>query len=322
MTGSVRTVLGDAPADQLGVTYAHEHVILDSPLVEDRFPDIWLNDAVGAVEELSACSAAGVGCVVDATPCGIGRDPIRLADVSRRSGVDIIATTGLHTRKWYPGLSWANEADPDILSGLFIADLLDGIDRYDYRGPVITRTPHRAGLIKVGTLQEVFNARDRRVFAAAAAAHRVTGAPILTHCEGGRGGLEQVEALREFGVDPARVVLSHTDKVDDIGYHLDLAATGVNLEYDQALRHPIDETNPTVLLVIAMADAGYAAQLMVGTDGARRALWTAYGGAPGLAALAIDVVAVLVRRGVSEDAVIQILRSNPARLFSFTEVAA
>ena len=174
----------------------------------------------------------------------------------------------------------------------------------------------------MGTLQDKFNARDRRVFAAAAAAHAATGAPILTHCEEGRGGIEQVVVLAEFGVEPDRVVLSHTDKVGDLGYHVDLAATGVNLEYDQALRHPIDEENQTVRLIVEAAAAGYVGQVMVGTDGARRAMWTSYGGAPGLAALAVDVVAVLARLGVDDDAIGQILRANPARFFSLSEVAA
>ncbi|NQV07783.1 aryldialkylphosphatase, partial [bacterium] len=97
MNGSIRTVLGDVAPDDLGATYAHEHIILDSPLVEDRFPDILLNDVEAAVSELTACAAAGVGAVVDAMPSAGGRDAMRLAEASRRSGVHIIATTGLHT---------------------------------------------------------------------------------------------------------------------------------------------------------------------------------------------------------------------------------
>ena len=118
------------------------------------------------------------------------------------------------------------------------------------------------------------------------------------------------------------MVLSHTDKVDDIGYHLDLVASGVNLEYDQALRFPIDEENRTVRLVTEAVAAGYAGQVMVGTDGARRSMWTAYGGTPGLAALATDVVALLARLGVDDDSVAQMLRLNPARFFRFSEAAA
>lgn len=316
----VRTVLGDIKPSDLGVTYAHEHVILDAPIVEDRFPHILLNDASVAIAELTACAEAGVGAMVDAMPCGIGRDPVRLAAVSKASGVHLIATTGLHTRKWYPGLCWANELPEEDLAALFIADVATGIDRFDYRGPHVERTPQRAGVIKVGTLQDEPNERDRRLFAAAAITHRATGVPILTHCEEGRGGLQQVELLAELGVDPGVVVLSHTDKVDDAGYHLELAATGVYLEYDQALRHPIDANSTTVRMAAMLAAAGFDDQVMLGTDGARRSLWNGYGGEPGLAALVRDVVPVLRSAGMSDEALSRVLIGNPARFLAFAEV--
>jgi phosphotriesterase-related protein len=319
--GIIRTVLGDiAPAD-LGMTYAHEHVILDAPLVADRFPDILLDNVEAAVVELTACADAGVGAVVDAMPAG-GRDPERLAEASRRSEVHIIATTGLHTARWYPGRSWANEADPATLADLFVADIENGIDRYDYRGPVIERTRHRAGLVKVGTLQEMPDDRDVRTFTAAAEAHRRTGAPLLTHCEEGRGGMAQIELLSSLGVDPSDVVLSHTDKVADMSYHLDLTATGANLEFDQVLRHPISHDSTTIRLVAGLAEAGRISQVMLATDGARRSMWSAYGGSPGLAALATDVVAILRRTGVGDEAVERIFVTNPARIFAFKEAAA
>ena len=320
MNGMIRTVLGDIAPEDLGPTYAHEHVILDSPLVEDRFAHILLDDVDAAVAELTECAEAGVGAVVDAMPAAGGRDAERLAEASRRSGVHIVATTGLHTSKWYPGRSWANEADPETLAGLFVADVEEGIDHYDYMGPVIRRTRHRAGLIKVGTLQEEFVARDRRVFAAAALTHLRTGVPILTHCEGGRGGMQQVEAFSDLGVDPAHVVLSHTDKVADPAYHLDLAATGVTLEFDQVLRHPIDEDSTTIRLTVRLVEEGFGTQVMLATDGARRSMWTAYGGAPGLAALMTDVPAVLRRSGLDDGAIDTIMVANPARFFAFAEV--
>jgi phosphotriesterase-related protein len=317
MNGMVRTVLGDvAPAD-LGVTYAHEHLILDAPLVEDRFAEILLNDVDAAVTELSACAAAGVGTVVDAIPSAAGRDAVRLAEVSRQSGVHIIATTGLHTQRWYPGRSWANECEPETLAELFIADVEDGIDSFDYRGPVIVRTPHRAGVIKVGTLQAEPNDRDRRVFAAAAETHRRTGVPVLTHCEDGLGGMEQIEMLTSGGVELGNVVLSHTDKARDAAYLCDLADAGVMLELDQGLRHTIDETNPTVTGATALIEAGYVDHVMLGTDGARRSMWTALGGAPGLAALVTSLVPVLRRLGVGDEDIDTMMIHNPARFFAF-----
>ena len=135
----------------------------------------------------------------------------------------------------------------------------------------------------------------------------------------GIGGIEQVELLVSLGVDPRRVALSHTDKVDDIGYHLGLVATGVNIEFDQALRHPIEEDNTTVRLTSGLIQAGHIAQVMLGTDGARRSMWSAYGGSPGLAALMTGVVEVL-RRVVSDEAAIdQLFVANPARFFAFEE---
>ena len=119
------------------------------------------------------------------------------------------------------------------------------------------------------------------MFAAAAEAHRRTGVPVLTHCEEGRGGLEQIALLSDLGVDPSHVVLSHTDKVGDVAYHLDLIGAGAHLEFDQALRHPINAANQTVQLVASLVSAGHEDRLMLGTDGARRSMWTAYGGDAG-----------------------------------------
>ena len=316
----VRTVTGDIPPEELGLTYAHEHIVLDAPIAQDRFPHTLLDDDEAAVSELRACADAGVRTMVDALPCAIGRHPERLAAISHATGINIIATTGLHTSKWYPGFSWANELSADQLAELFIADIDDGIDRFDYRGPVIQRTSHRAGLIKVGTLQSEPNDRDRRAFAAAAEAHHRTGVPILTHCEEGIGGREQIALFAEYGVRPECVVLSHTDKVSEVSYHRDLIAAGAYLEFDQPIRHPIGPDNPTVRIVAQLVADGAASQLMLATDGARRSLWTAYEGEPGLAALATDVVTALRAEGVSEANLSKILVENPARFFSFCEV--
>ena len=35
------------------------------------------------------------------------------------------------------------------LADLFVADIVEGIDELDYSGPVVRRTDHRAGVIKI-----------------------------------------------------------------------------------------------------------------------------------------------------------------------------
>jgi len=307
---TVRTVLGDIDPGDLGATYLHEHLIIDHPLVEDRFPHIFLPSAEDATREVRRCREAGVGAMVDAMPCASGRNVSKLAEVSRATGVHVIASTGLHTAKYYAAAPWAFSLSPVALADLFTADIEVGIDRFDYTGPVVDRTPHRAGIVKVATIGDSPSDAERRLFEAAAITHQRTGAPVLTHCEEGRGAVAQVELLAASGVDPSRVVISHTDKVRDLAYHRDLLATGVNVEYDQVLRQTEDTW--TLDLIETMASEGRLSQIMAGTDGARRTLWTELGGGPGLAYL---IEALQSRLG--PEVCRAVLVDNPARLLAF-----
>lgn len=308
---AVRTVLGDVAPRELGATYLHEHLIIDHPLVVDRFPHISLPSVEEAVGEVGRCAAAGVGAMVDTMPCAAGRNVMKLAEVSRRTGVAVVAVSGLHTARYYAAAPWALEADAGELARLFVADVERGVDRFDYTGPVVERTQHRAGLLKAATSNERPSAREERLLEAVATAHRLTGCPILTHCEEGRGAPAQVESLSGRGVDLGKVVLSHTDKVRDPGYHRGLLESGVNLEYDQALRQDPAEDRWTLSLLERMAGEDHLSQLMVGTDGARRTLWSEMGGSPGLAELIrrIDALDPVIRRAVLVD--------NPARFLAF-----
>lgn len=316
---SIRTVLGDIEPESLGPTYMHEHLILDSPFVADRMPEILLDSVDKITQELVWTAEAGLGAVVDAAPCAVGRDAIRMAAVSEATGVHVVACTGLHTGKWYQGQRWAMATEPEELAALFIADIEEGIDRNDYTGPVVERTSHRAGIVKVATLGTEPDARERRLFEAAAYAHRVTGAPLLTHCEAGTGALAQIALLTEFGVDLDKVMLSHTDKVHDMDYHQDILESGVCVEYDQALRQADDTPPAAVRLIVAMVEAGFVDRIMLGTDGARRSLLRSYGGRPGLAYLLTDFSEQLSAAGVAEATQRSLFIANPARFLTMSD---
>jgi phosphotriesterase-related protein len=302
----VRTVLGDIDPGALGPTYMHEHLIIDSPMVEDRLPEIHLPSVNEASAEVERLRQAGLGAAVDAMPGAAGRDVVRLAQVSERTGVHIVAATGLHTTRYYPDFDLAVEVSEESLAELFTAEIEDGADGAE----------HRTGVIKVATLGDI-TGRDRRVFAAAAEAHLRTGAPILTHCEAGLGGVEQVELLSDLGVALDRVALSHTDKVLDIAYHRDLLASGVNVVYDQALRQPSQEEKGTAWLLAEMIDAGHGDRLMLGTDGARRSMWATLGGSPGLDWLLTEFTTALEGRGIDRAMRSRLFVTNPARFLSF-----
>ncbi|HWH97680.1 MAG TPA: hypothetical protein VNS80_04870, partial [Pseudolysinimonas sp.] len=274
--------------------------------------EIHLDSEDNAVDELAECRDAGVQTVVDAMPCDGGRDPVRLASIARRSAMHVVAATGLHHRRYYGAGHWSEAIPEEELGGLFIDDIQIGIDRYDYSGPVVDRTSHRAGIIKIATGGAQLGPRDRRLITAAALAHRETGAPILTHCEGGAGAVEQIEALGLLGVPASSVITSHVDKIADAGYLGAIAETGAFLEFDQLCKKDL-VTPPSAILIAQLAERGLLGHIVIGNDAAKRSLWHAWGGEPGLGWLARELPGILRGIGLQAADIDALFVGNPAR---------
>ncbi|MGH8923173.1 MAG: phosphotriesterase family protein [Acidimicrobiia bacterium] len=315
----VRTVLGDIEASEMGITYSHEHLIIDGGKPVELFPDFRLDDVDAAVEELAPVIALGLGTVVDAMPCDAGRNVLKLAEISRRTGVHIIAPTGLHHERYYDSLHWSRVASAAEITELLTADIDIGIDERDYGGPLVRRTSHRAGVIKVAGSLNRLSGLEEKVFEAAAAAHNRTGCPILTHCEQGTTGTIQADLLSSHGVDAESVALSHVDKVVDRGYHRELFDRGVFVEYDQAFRWPQGEDNRTLRLLEWAAEDGNLGQVVLGLDAARRSYWRVHGGSPGMTYLLDHFVEAMRERGLDTTAQKHLFVTNPARLYSFSQ---
>lgn len=306
----VRTVLGDLAPSKLGVCYAHEHVIIDESYTTQLHPEFLINDVDAAVRELLRFRKDGGRAMVDSMPLGGGRNAEKLAEVSRRSGVHLLAPTGLHLAKYYPPGDWAHSASREEMAERFVSEIEVGI--VDDRPTAI-----RAGLIKVASGPGGPNAREREIFIAAAQAQVRTGSPILTHTEQGTGAMEQCRLFEEYGVDLGKVVLSHTDRKPERGYHREILATGVNVEFDSGFRWGDREPNPTLKLVTELFEDGFGAQVMLGMDAARRSYWAEHGGGPGMSWLLRTFIPRLRAAGLSEGDVRQVFVENPARAFAF-----
>jgi 5-phospho-D-xylono-1,4-lactonase len=314
----VRTVLGDIDPADLGVTYAHEHLVIDGGRPVLMEPAFDLGDVDLMVVEVTQAAGLGLRSVVDAMPCDAGRNAAKLAEISRRTGVHVIAPTGLHHDRYYGPAHWSHRVGVAGLADLFVLDITDGIDELDYSGPIVRRTPHRAGVLKVAGSLDGPSDRDRMVFEAAADAHLRTGVPILTHCEHGTGAIEQVELLARLGVDPAHIILSHVDKVVDRGYHGELLATGAFAEYDQSFRWGA-ERNGSLELLRWAAEQDLAGQIVLGMDAAKRHYYTVYDGRPGLGWLLDGFTELMAQAGIDGPTRDRLFVDNPARAFTFVE---
>lgn len=314
-----RTVHGDVAPEDLGVTYAHEHLVIDGGRPVELYPDFLLADIDKAVAEISAARELGLAAVVDAMPCDAGRNVRKLAEISRQTGVHVVAATGLHLAKYYPDRHWSVTLGMDDLAELFAADIVEGVDELDYSGPLVRRTPHRAGIIKVAGSLDALTPLEEKIFAAAAVAHRVTGCPILTHCQEGTAALIQLEALNRDGVRPDHVVLSHTDKIVDRGYHRAILETGAYVEYDQGFRWKPGQENGTLKLLEWMFEDGFGDRLMLGMDAARQGYWAVYGGSPGMSYLLGAFATAMAERGIGPKEQHALFVANPARAYAFAE---
>ena len=311
----VRTVLGDILPDKMGLTYSHEHVVIEEGFSTLTNPDFILNDTKKITAELKEFYQYGGRTLVDTMPAACGRNVLKLAEVSRNSNVNIIAPTGIHLEIYYPPNHWRYHLSATELTELFVKDITTGIDEYDYNCPVVKRTNHKAGMIKPATGNEKITAHQHKIFEAVVNAHLETGAPVLTHTTGGRQAMEQVELFLKLGANLSHVVLSHMDKQKDLAYHKELMQTGVYVEYDSHFRWKTKEDNWTYTLLENLLSQ-YGDRIVMGMDMARNTYWKSYGGQPGLIFLVTIFKQELERRGLG-DFFEKLFFTNPQNLYSF-----
>lgn len=276
MSRTVRTVLGDVSSDDLGLTLSHEHLIAKPPPGAGRDDDDWtLDDDDRALAELDDFAAGGGRSLVDMTPIGYGRDVSRLATLSRRAGVRIVACTGLHRTELIP---------PDIrtladetLVELFVRDL--------------QAVAAPAGLLKAATGPR-FTPMERRAFRCVATASLRTGASIATHTEAGALAVEQMQALLDAGVPAARVAIGHLHGRTDRGVLRVLAEAGGWIGIDNWSHQEHSTDAERVAVISWLLDRGWTRILVSGDLGRRRRL-RAYGGSPGYSGVISALSAML-----------------------------
>jgi phosphotriesterase-related protein len=310
----VRTVLGDISPDEMGLTYSHEHIIIEESYPALQDPLFLLNDVDKISEELKGFYKAGGRTMVDTMPADCGRNVLKLAEVSRRTGVHIIAPTGIHLEKYYLPNHWRYSYTEEQLTRLFIDDVMSGIDANDYNGPYVHRTAHKAGMIKLATGDEKITVHQEKIFHAVVNAHLETGVPILTHSNFGKHAIDQANMFEKLGAHLQHVVISHVDRYEDTGYNRALLETGVKVEYDSAFRWK-EKENRTYKLLEALLPV-FPGQITMGMDAAKTTYWRSYGGNPGLNFLLTTFKDDLQKMGLDQYYE-NIFFKNPAQLYSF-----
>ncbi|MGY2747419.1 phosphotriesterase family protein [Arthrobacter sp. UYCu723] len=314
----VRTVLGDIEPESLGPTNYHEHLFQSSPLL----PGDELDDELLSGREAALLRGAGMAAMVEATPLGLGRNPAATARIAAATGLHIVATTGAHREAHYPAEHWLRGEREENLARRFTAELTAGCGTPEESAEPLAESsgpgpaPVRAGLLKAGIGYWSITAFERRVLAAVAVAHAVTGAPVMVHLEFCTAAHELLDLLAAAGVPESRVILAHADRNPDAGLHLELASRGAYLGYDGMARPKGRTDSELITLAGQVIAGGGGSRLLLGGDVARRTRYVSYGGMPGLAYLPKRFVPRLADR-VGAAAAERILVDNAARVLQW-----
>ena len=222
---NVVTVTGAVPADRLGTTLPHEHVLVDFIGADQVSPDRYNPDEVVPVvlPHLQRLRELGCRTLVECTPAWLGRDPLLLKRLADASDLQILTNTGYYGAgmgKFLP--AHAREETADQLAARWLAEWRDGIDG----------TGILPGFIKIGMDAGPLTEVNRKLIQAAARTHKESGLTMAAHTGDGTAALEQLQVLKAEGVSPEAWIWVHAQIEQNMDVHVQAAKQGAWVEFD------------------------------------------------------------------------------------------
>lgn len=339
----IRTVLGDIPPEELGITLCHEHLLIDlkrifrepeDPMqremsyqpvrmenlgwVRTNYAKSW--DNLGLYEErvtadeLMLFKMEGGTSLVEVTPVDIGRNPEGLARISAATGVNVVMGCGYYIDDTHP--DELRQRPEDQICGELVADVNEGV------------TP---GGVKAGIIGEIgcswpLTDNERKVLRAAARAQSETGAALTIHP--GRdpeAPHEILDVIEEAGGSVERTVMGHLDRTYSDPETLSrFAARGCYLEFDmfglESAYYPfgpadLPNDGRRIDYIIGLIGQGLLDKILISHDIAFKHALTRYGGL-GYRHILQNVMPKMKTKGMSQDEVDTILITNPRRMLA------
>ncbi len=303
-SGTVNSVAGPVALDALGVTLAHEHVLVDFVGADRVSPARYDRDAAyaKALPHLERIYALGCRTLVECTPAYIGRDPELLRRLSRASRLHILTNTGYYgaaNDKFLPAHAFTE--GPDQLAARWIREAREGID-----GTGVYPAFMKIG-VDAGPLSDV----DARLVRAAARTHRATGLPIYSHTGNGVAALAELAVLEQERVPLGSFVWVHAQNESDTSLHVQAARRGAWVSFDGVSAQSLGRHLGHVL---AMREAGLLGRVLVSHDAGWYRVGEPDGGAYRPHDLVFtDFLPALRARGLSTVEITQLMVENPRK---------
>lgn len=286
-----------------GITLIHEHTTIDLSKVKQN-DDCFLNCYEETVQEYKDLYDLGVRNIVDVTALGMGRNMEYVLKAAKESGINIICATGFYKEPFLPEMAHTDSIEQ--LADWMIKELNRGIED----------TGIKAGLIgEIGTSEDAFLPEEVKVFESAVLAHKKTNCVISTHTSLSTMAKEQAHFFLERNVNPNKVIIGHQDlKCDleqisfliDHGFYVGFDTIGKNNYYP-------DEKRAEALKFLQ--DTNRIHRVCLSLDITRKSNMK-YKGGIGYSYLFTDFIPLLLKAGVTQKSIDQMLIENPQRLFN------
>lgn len=248
----MKTILGDIPETDLGITLVHEHICCYSEYVYTMCGSQYLDkDALvfAAVNHLKEMKKTyGLQTVIDCTPVNLGRDLELLKNIAEKSGVHIICATGFyHTEECL-----LRQATDDQIASYIISD---------------AKTVN-AGIIKCAVENPAIGAYDEKMLRASAKAQLALGIPIVLHTNANnQNGLAALEILFSEGVEPQAITVGHLSDTEDLEYVRKIAELGCYIGFDRLYDHESEAyINQKIHAIEVLCQEGYLEQILLSHD--------------------------------------------------------
>ena len=306
MEGKIRTLLEDIEPENLGFTMAHEHVLDDPSVGGYMDEDHRLTDYDKAKEMIQIYMDAGGQALAEASTKHWGRNTAGMAKLSKETGINLICCTGYLCENQVDMDTWISDKTIDDLMDEMIQEVTVGMDN----------TPYKAGWIKAGTSYNYISKREEMILRAAARASLHTGAPVHTHTSTGTMGLEQIEIMKDEGLDLSHFCLAHVSRNPDYWYHKKMLEQGVYLIYDGPGKAKYYTDEVLVELLRKLVKDGYEDKIMLSNDMGKKTHHLVYGYGPGLTYIKNKFIPRLLDEGFSQETVHKFMYENPQRFYT------
>lgn len=293
---------GDVHMDVLGVLRRNPYVIRTNLILDEVETEI---------SELRFLSEYNCNLLVDVTVPGINRDVKTIQHISKETGIEMIAATGLFVEEAVkePYLSWSAQQIRDWM----IDEIESGIDG----------TGIKPGVYKIAT-SEKLQPLEVRTLEAVAAAYQKYPLPVYVHVfPWAHTAIDAIYILTNGGVAPKDICICHLDVSFNESYIKEVLQTGAYVEFDNFSKEfyfepqegafsggPFETDLARVKMAKKLISEGYGEKLLFANDLCLKESWRKYGGW-GYDHIFRNIIPMMRTEGISEEDIRQIIEINP-----------